>query len=457
MCGKKTGAMICPDCGFDPSRDYERYPTLTSVKKVPAISGLRNKWQSREIVSEVKKVNENKKKVWPIIALLSASVASASLFILSRPTIVGTTPSLEDLENNLIDGYSAVGYYEVSTKIPIGMEAKVEFDVGEAYNGCDVLITGDKKDQPVSAVVSNGIVTAKLEPKGNYLLQVKTNMTDGLNWSEWSEKLPAGIDINSDTVQTDIMYRTRQKVYTTANEDVLDGWILYESFVPETPYGEWSEWTESKLTGSEMQEIEEMKMYRSREKEFTSSTSPTMAGWTHYSTKEDYIYGAWCEWSTTPMTPSSTLEVESITTYMYVFNVYVDDSYSHTESLEFYYDPGMKAGSVFDEGDVGGEYYKWIVASITERKQYKSRTKTLNSVTYYFYRWSDWTDWGTEHKEENGTVEVEEKSVYRVRDIYGDVGYRFWKWSDWGELTQERPAEEQDREVENCRVYRYCS
>ena len=55
MCGKKTGAMICPDCGFDPSRDYEQYPTLTSVKKAPAVSALRKNWQKGERAEEPKK------------------------------------------------------------------------------------------------------------------------------------------------------------------------------------------------------------------------------------------------------------------------------------------------------------------------------------------------------------------------------------------------------------------
>lgn len=55
MCGKKSEAKICPECGFDPSRDYEQYPTLTAVKKAPAVSALRKNWQKGERAEEPKK------------------------------------------------------------------------------------------------------------------------------------------------------------------------------------------------------------------------------------------------------------------------------------------------------------------------------------------------------------------------------------------------------------------
>lgn len=45
VCGKKSQYLQCPQCGFDSSRDYEKYPTLTPVKKAPSVSARRKKWQ----------------------------------------------------------------------------------------------------------------------------------------------------------------------------------------------------------------------------------------------------------------------------------------------------------------------------------------------------------------------------------------------------------------------------
>lgn len=41
VCDKIHMSMVCPKCGFDSSRNYEKYPTLGPVGKVPSVSTLR--------------------------------------------------------------------------------------------------------------------------------------------------------------------------------------------------------------------------------------------------------------------------------------------------------------------------------------------------------------------------------------------------------------------------------
>lgn len=48
VCGKKSEYLQCPQCGFDSSRDYEKYPTLAPVGKAPAVSALKKEWWARE-------------------------------------------------------------------------------------------------------------------------------------------------------------------------------------------------------------------------------------------------------------------------------------------------------------------------------------------------------------------------------------------------------------------------
>ena len=47
VCGKRYTATICPDCGFDDSRNYERYPTFGQISGVPSISARRRRWNDR--------------------------------------------------------------------------------------------------------------------------------------------------------------------------------------------------------------------------------------------------------------------------------------------------------------------------------------------------------------------------------------------------------------------------
>lgn len=41
VCAWEHPSMLCPRCGFDSSRDYEKYPTFGIVEKAPAVSAQR--------------------------------------------------------------------------------------------------------------------------------------------------------------------------------------------------------------------------------------------------------------------------------------------------------------------------------------------------------------------------------------------------------------------------------
>lgn len=47
VCGKENRCLLCPQCGFDSSRDYESYPTLGPVGKVPSVSAKRKAWRKK--------------------------------------------------------------------------------------------------------------------------------------------------------------------------------------------------------------------------------------------------------------------------------------------------------------------------------------------------------------------------------------------------------------------------
>ena len=78
VCGKKSQHIQCPDCGFDSSRDYEKYPTLVPVKKAQVVSALQKKWQTAQQVVEKPK----KKKNWlPLLACAAMLVIGIAIGI----------------------------------------------------------------------------------------------------------------------------------------------------------------------------------------------------------------------------------------------------------------------------------------------------------------------------------------------------------------------------------------
>lgn len=41
VCDQNNSSMLCPNCGFDASRDYEKYPTFGRIKASPSVSARR--------------------------------------------------------------------------------------------------------------------------------------------------------------------------------------------------------------------------------------------------------------------------------------------------------------------------------------------------------------------------------------------------------------------------------
>ena len=48
VCGKINTSMLCPQCGFDSSRDYGKYPTFGIPGRTPAVSAKQKQWQEAQ-------------------------------------------------------------------------------------------------------------------------------------------------------------------------------------------------------------------------------------------------------------------------------------------------------------------------------------------------------------------------------------------------------------------------
>ena len=49
VCGRQDfDGLVCPSCGYDESRNYQKYPSLESAEGSKSVSALRRQWQERQ-------------------------------------------------------------------------------------------------------------------------------------------------------------------------------------------------------------------------------------------------------------------------------------------------------------------------------------------------------------------------------------------------------------------------
>lgn len=437
--------------GTVPKPDGEVTKAETAEVKDTKDKGGKAKKESRK---EKKQKTEKKKgKGGLIAALLVLAVGlGAGGWFLSGVTVEGANPSDKVLMSQLREEYSAIGYYDVSMLLPLGVNKSVAFPVGESYNGMRVTLTDDNGVTWGPVVVKDGEAVIQVPANGSYLLQVKTQDTESMQWSQWAEKLPGGVKLNDDVVEEDVQYRYRVKEYKEYARDTLEGWELEGEYPSTSPYGEWSEWTEEELTAGEFTEVENQTLYRFRTNERTTSNTANLEGWTQTGSTVNYAYGAWSDWSETPASASDTQEVESKSQWQATWVVNNDGAVSI--STTGWNDGGGKP-SVGSMEMVNATTFKECT-SVNTRTVYRKRSKNYQSTTYYYSRWTEWSDWNSQAVEaKDGDMEVENKLVYRSREIFGDTVYRFWRWADWTEWGLEPAQEGEDVTMEERIVYRY--
>lgn len=397
--------------------------------------------------SPVKETTGRKgKKKWVGIAaavLLLAAIAGAAV-VLTKTKITEIMPDESALQELLCEDYSAIGYFDLKTTLKLSDSKKISFPVGNVYDGNAIIITGKNGEQTetLEAVVENGTVEAAINPEGRYLLQIKTDALPEDTWTEWSAELPDASLLNSGAIETDLLYRVKE--HKEYNKEELDGWELYDTVPNEEPYGEWSEWTEKQIEESADIEIEQQQIYRYRNKETTTSSSAALDGWTQCGSRNNYTYGEWSDWSETPVSSGGTLDVESKTQYQQTLTIYSDTTC--TEPLSSY-TTSWRDTREYEDGYKSNTYWHTVTRTV-----YRSRTKTYLSTTYSYERWSEWSSWSTEKPE--SAEEIQEKTQYRSRDIYGDTKYLFWRWGDW-RLEQPAASEADASEMETCVIYRF--
>ena len=211
-------------------------------------------------------------------------------------------------------------------------------------------------------------------------------------------------------------------------------------------------WTVHQIPGQEV--LEEKTQYRSRTKSTKTSTESSLPGWTLYD-KSVSGYGEWSDWSSTPVTASETLEVKTktvpaVTKTVWHYSRDTANGYS-TYAIGYYGNPEyitldyrLTAMGTIDGHTRYGSYgttlsnYWWNEYSEEQIVQaaytaYSSREIKYN---YFYYRWSDWTEYSDTAITAKDGVEVQTRTVYRYafgiklsNTVPVRTGYAFQGWA----------------------------
>ena len=218
----------------------------------------------------------------------------------------------------------------------------------------------------------------------------------------------------------------------------------------------WSNWSDTAPAEGTYSEIEERTLYRSRDKEFSTASTPTKDGWTLYDTTSAWgPYGAWSSWSKNVATKSNSRDVETRT---------VTDAAAYTQYTLFYFRYKMN-----------GSW--WYTYSATQSKKYNGEKKVLkvNSANYaktgkvygdfvqykaksgYTYYSGELWFHETTCAADTQKIPAKTHTEYKYRDRSLIYTYHFYRWTDWTDWTDTGVAASDNKQVETKKQYRYVS
>ena len=301
--------------------------------------------------------------------------------------------------------------------------------------------------------------------------------TTWTDWSDWSTTAPQ--EISGRDIESKTQYRYQTKETTTSSSSTMSGWTLYDSSWVWGSWGSWSSWSTNAQSSNDSTQVETKTQYRYRDKEYTSSTSSSLSGWTRVGSHVEY--GPWgsYQYTTTRPTESNTLQIvsSSITGYNYYHyccNYYdgcwnVDSiPYGNTNSTHHHTIRTTSALPTCNIGDMGGHqayggsgsgapgcssnFYVWFFDSYEYTYVYQTRTAT----TYYDYeRWGDWSSWSDNSVSATSDRQVETRTVYRYRTRSQVWTYYFYHWTEWSAWSDTPVTANSNVNVQTRTVYRY--
>lgn len=217
-------------------------------------------------------------------------------------------------------------------------------------------------------------------------------------------------------------------------------------------YGDWSNWLTDSVQATADRQVESVTLYRYRDKQYTNSTSSSLADWTRYDTKVSYgswIDQGWTRWNPGNTDTVSTTDTRTITDSAGYTNYTYYHYYGYNSSGVLYnsynnsvwksYEEITSTSQLSQNGKTYGSYGPGYTAKVSGKHgsiwwlkgtqavpavthiEWRYSTRTATNI-YYFWKWGNYSAWTDSVVAGSGTREVQTMVVYRYRDkVYSDV------------------------------------
>ena len=366
----------------------------------------------------------------------------------AMPAVAGMTES-EARKTLLNAGLSAETEYSVDASVKPGyvisqsIAADTEVTRGTAVT---LVVSSEKELIVVASVVGMDRATAESTLKGQDL-RVTINQVE----SDDSQK---GLVISQLPEAGSSQEAGATVVLTVGKGGAKSSGTTKPDPTPTTPGktdpvktepGPWSDWS-TKTPPSGKYEVQEKTQYRYRDKETTSSTDPSLSGWTQTDSSTSYgDWGGWSDWSANAVYPSDTRQVDTRTTYMYCyFFCYNCGNHWHGYGINCFPYGGGCGVSKIQEGSYrevwgptpqsqinwqewhgtghtyttfnGERVFRNVNTPNASRTEYRYCDRQV-VTTYYFQRWGAWSSWSSTAVSSNDSREVETRTLYRYRTL----------------------------------------
>lgn len=246
--------------------------------------------------------------------------------------------------------------------------------------------------------------------------QLTRDVDQGTAWSAWSTSTPP-----SDALQVESRteYRYRDKDFKTSSSSGLSGYTQYDHTYTWSNWSSWSAWQDTKVSSNLSENVEQQVNVRTQSVD--NYNSPITE--TRYSYKTVYHY---FRYSTKYEGPK-----DSGYTYgSYTYQASGTQYYEYTSDTEYtrnstYDQSGLKAYnryynstnyntvwacSPYTTQEVASSWQETV--GYNKKTQYSYQTRNKNH-TYYFYKWGDWSNWSPEVVNGTDSREVETRTTYR--------------------------------------------
>lgn len=304
---------------------------------------------------------------------------------------LGTSKLVYEYDENMAEGLVISQDKQFGEKVTVGTQISLvvskgpkPFEMPNMCNKSSNLIKEELQNKGILVEYTytetpdypDGYILSQGTPAGTLIRKLDTVNLEIAKavWSEWSTTAPDP----SKTIESKTQYSYARKETTTQTDNNrLDGWNLEESLtrVEEGEYGDWSTPSLTPVSETATRKVQTIPAYRFRNKEYATSNSTSLAGYTIVSnTPSSYSeWSNWSDWSTDSQGTNDLKEERKEQRYRYQKKLYTSSTNSNLG------DGWNLIGSP--------SYGEWSENKTTTTKPEENDTCQIVNTTYRYYHW----------------------------------------------------------------------